>query len=88
MEVYQDMPDGSTHTVLTDRAASGQPWGPSVNLPFHHDVGIGPKAWEPFNTGGWNPQYDVPTPLPGTAFGPTWDVPSVPPLPTGGTHRF
>jgi hypothetical protein len=88
MEVYQDTPDGSTHTVLIDRAASGQPWGPSVNLPFHHDVGIGPKAWEPFNTGGWNPQYDVPTPLPGTVFGPTWDVPSVPPLPTGGTHRF
>lgn len=88
MEVYQDMPDGSTRTVLIDRAASGQPWGPSVNLPFHHDVGIGPKAWEPFNSGGWNPKYDVPTPLPGTAFGPTWAVPSVTPLPTGGTHQF
>jgi hypothetical protein len=86
MEVYQDMPNGTTNTVLLDRAASGQPWGPSVNLPFHHDVGIGPKAWEPFNTGGWNTKFDVPTPLPGTAFGDPWDVPSVPPPPTGGGH--
>jgi hypothetical protein len=88
MEVYQDMPNGTTRTVLIDRAASGQPWGPAVNLPFHHDVGIGPKAWEPFNTGGYNPTYDVQTALPATPFGPAWDVPSVPPLPTGGTHQF
>lgn len=88
MEVYQDMPNGTTRTVLIDHADSGAPWGPAVNLMFHQDVGIGSRAFEPFNAGGWNPEYDVPTPLPGTAFGPTWDVPSVPPLPTGGTHQY
>jgi hypothetical protein len=42
----------------------------------------------PFNTGDYNPTYDVQTPLPAAPFGPAWDVPSVPPLPTGGTHQF
>jgi hypothetical protein len=68
--------------VLIDPAASGSIFGPSMNLPFHHDVGIGGKAFAPFNTGGWNSQYDVPTPLPGAAFGPVAAPPSVPPLPT------
>lgn len=88
MEVYQDMPDGSSHTVLIDDATSGSSTGPMLNLPFHHDVGMGGKAFAPFDTGGWNPRYDVPTPLPGTAFGSVDDPPSVPPLPTGGTHQF
>ena len=88
MEVYQDMPNGTSRTVLIDNAAAGGPLGPSTNLPFHHDVGIGGKAFAPFDTGGWNPKYDVPTPLPGTAFGSVDNPPSVPPLPTGGTHQF
>lgn len=88
MEVYQDMPDGSSHTVLIDNADSGSSTGPMLNLPFHHDVGSGGKAFAPFDTGGWNMNYDVPTPLPGTAFGSVDNAPSVPPLPTGGTHQF
>ena len=88
MEVYQDMPDGSSHTVVIDNATSGSSTGPMFNLPFHHDVGNGGKAFAPFDTGGWNPKYDVPTPLPGTAFGSVDDPPSVPPLPTSGTHQF
>ena len=85
MEVYQDMPDGSSHTVLIDPAAHGGQQGPMTNLPFHHDVGIGGKAFAPFDTGGWNPKYDVPTPLPGTAFGSVDNPPSaVPPPSTKG----
>ena len=87
MEVYQDMPDGTTRTVLVDHADSGQPWGPGVNLMFHQDVGIGGKAFEPFDTGGWNMQYDIPAPRPGAAFGPVTDIPSVPPLSTGA-HQY
>jgi hypothetical protein len=85
LEVYQDLPNGGTRTVLIDPAQSGRPWGPAVNLPGHHDVGpLGGKAFAPFDTGGWNSKYDVPTPLPPTDFGPVTDIPSVPPLPTGG----
>lgn len=88
MEVYQDMPNGTTHTVLIDPAAAGGALGPSTNLPFHHDVGIGGKAFAPFDTGGWNPRYDVPTPLPGAAFGPVTSPPSVPALPSDGSTPF
>lgn len=84
MEVYQDMPDGSSHTVLIDPAAHGGQQGPMTNLPFHHDVGTGGTAFAPFDTGGWNPKYDVPTPLPGTAFGTVDDPPSAAPPTTGG----
>jgi hypothetical protein len=85
MAVYQDMPDGSSHTVLIDPAAHGGQRGPMTNLPFHHDVGIGGKAFAPFDIGGWNPKYDVPTPLPGTAFGSVDNPPSaVPPPSTQG----
>lgn len=84
LEVYQDRPDGTTHTVLIDPARSGSSDGPLLNLPRHHDVGpLGGKAFAPFDTGRWNPKYDVPTPLPATDFGPVTDIPSVPPLPTG-----
>lgn len=84
LEVYQDRPGGTTHTVLTDPARSGSSDGPLLNLPRHHDVGpLGGKAFAPFDTGRWNPKYDVPTPLPATDFGPVTDIPSVPPLPTG-----
>ncbi|TGD84693.1 hypothetical protein BayCH28_25220 [Mycolicibacterium sp. CH28] len=79
MEVYQDMPNGMTRTVLIDNAAAGGQQGPMSNLPFHHDVGSGGKAFVPFNTGGWNPRYDVPTPLPGTPFGPVDNPPSAAP---------
>lgn len=84
LEVYQDLPNGATHTVLIDPAQSGRSWGPAFNLPGHHDVGpLGGKAFAPFDTGGWSPKYDVPAPLPPTDFGPLTDIPSVPPLPTG-----
>lgn len=78
LEVYQDLPNGNTRTVLIDPAQSGRSTGPMLNLPFHHDVGIGGKAFEPFDRGGWNPQYDVRTPLPAIDFGPTTSPPSVP----------
>ncbi|WP_240563001.1 hypothetical protein [Mycobacterium sp. IS-2888] len=85
LEVYQDLPGGGTRTVLIDPAQSGSSSGPALNLPFHHDVGpLGGKAFAPFDTGGWNPKYDVPIPLPPTEFGPVTSPPSVPPLPTGG----
>ncbi|BBZ72748.1 hypothetical protein MPRS_38410 [Mycobacterium paraseoulense] len=84
LEVYQDLPNGGTRTVLIDPAQSGRSWGPAFNLPGHHDVGpLGGKAFTPFDAGGWNPKYDVPAPLPATDFGPVTDIPSVPPLPTG-----
>ncbi|QGW34790.1 DUF4164 domain-containing protein [Mycobacterium avium subsp. avium] len=84
LEVYQDRLGGTTHTVLTDPARSGSSDGPLLNLPRHHDVGpLGGKAFAPFDTGRWNPKYDVPTPLPATDFGPVTDIPAVPPLPTG-----
>jgi hypothetical protein len=83
MEVYQDMADGTSHTVIIDNAFEGGQQGPMTNLPFHHDVGIGGKAFAPFDTGGWNPTYDVPTPLPSTPFGPVTSPPSVPALPSG-----
>lgn len=84
LEIYQDLPNGGTRTVLIDPAKSGRSWGPAFNLPGHHDVGpLGGKAFAPFDTGGWNPKYDVPVPLPATDFGPVTDIPSVPPLPKG-----
>jgi hypothetical protein len=84
MEVYQDLPNGTTHTVLIDPAIAGNSAGPMVNLPFHHDVGIGGRAFDPFDRGGWNPRYDVRVPLPTTDFGSVANPPSVPPLPAAG----
>jgi len=81
MEVYQDLPNGSTRTVLIDPAIAGNSTGPMVNLPQHHEVGSGGSAFAPFDTGGWNPDYDVRVPLPVTEFGPTDSAPSVPPTP-------
>lgn len=83
MEVYQELPHGSTRTVLVDPAQSGKAWGPAANLTGHHDVGIGGRAFEPFDKGGWNPRYDVRVPLPSTDFGPVSNPPSVPPLARG-----
>lgn len=84
MEVYQDLADGSTRTVMIDPAQSGRSWGPVFNLPGHHDIGpLGGKAFAPFDTGRWNPRYGVPIPSPPTAFGPVTNPPSVPPLPVG-----
>jgi hypothetical protein len=90
LEVYQDMPTGSTRTALIDAAESGSSLGPAMNLPFHHDVGRGGSAFEPFNFGGgWNPQYDVRMPLAPTEFGPVSSVPSIPPRPLpAGTNQF
>lgn len=79
LEVYQDLPSGSTRTVLIDPAQSGSSIGPVVNLPFHHDVGIGGKAFAPFDDRVfWNPRFDVRTPMPVTDFGPPSAPPSVP----------
>jgi hypothetical protein len=79
LEIYQDLPNGNTRTVLIDPAQSGRSTGPVLNLPFHHDVGIGGKAFAPFDHGGnWNPRFDIRTPLPATDFGPTSSPPSVP----------
>lgn len=86
MEVYQDLPDGSTRTVLIDPAVAGNSTGPMVNLPEHHEVGMGGRAFEPFDTGAWNPKYDVQIPLPSTEAGPTANPPAVPEAPRGGTH--
>jgi hypothetical protein len=83
LEVYQDLPNGSTRTVLIDPAQSGNSnVGPLFNLPFHHDVGVGGKAFGPFDRAdGWNPRYDVRVPLPATDFGPATTPPSASPLP-------
>jgi hypothetical protein len=83
MEVYQDLPNGSTRTVLVDPAQSGSSLGPAGNLTGHHDMGIGGRAFEPFDIGGWNPRYDVRIPLPSTDFGSVSNPPSVPPRPSG-----
>lgn len=88
MEVYQDFPDGSSRTVLIDPAIAGNSTGPMVNLPQHHDVGEGGIAFAPFDSGGWNPDFDVRVPLPSTEFGPTTSPPSVPAAPRPGVTHF
>lgn len=86
MEVYQDLPNGQTQTILIDPAIAGNSTGPMVNLPEHHDVGIGGRAFGPFDAGGWNPKYDVPIPFPSTAAGPPEHPPSVFIPPRQGTQ--
>jgi hypothetical protein len=88
MEIYQDLPNGSTRTVIVDPAIVGNSFGPAMNLPFHHELGMGGRAFEPFDTGGWNPKYDVRVPLPPTEFGTVASPPSVPPsrVPAGTTQ--
>ena len=50
LEVYQDLPNGSTHTVLIDPAHSGNTWlGPVTNLPIHHEVGVGSSRFAAFD---------------------------------------
>ncbi|NNH72332.1 hypothetical protein HLB23_21135 [Nocardia uniformis] len=81
LEVYQDDPQGNTRTVVTDPAVTGRSWGPSVNLPLHHEIGLGELAFRPFHE--WNNTYDVPGPAKqSTPFGPTANPPRVP-LPEG-----
>jgi hypothetical protein len=86
METYQDLPNGSTRTILIDPAIAGNSTGPMVNLPEHHDVGIGGRAFAPFDTGAWNPKYDVQIPLPSTEAGPVTTPPVVPQAPRQGTQ--
>ena len=45
MEIYQDLPDGSTRTVLIEPAASGDSGGPALNLWRHHEIGTGEEAF-------------------------------------------
>lgn len=88
MEIYQDLPSGSTRTVVIDPAAAGSSAGPGMNLWRHHELGMGGSAFEPFDTVGWNPQYDVRVPLPPTEFGTVANPPSIPPsrVPAGTTQ--
>lgn len=88
MELYQDFPDGSSRTVLIDPAIAGNSTGPMVNLPRHHEIGVGGSAFAPFDTGAWNPEYDVRVPLPSTELGPSSHPPSTSPvsLPPGVTQ--
>jgi hypothetical protein len=84
LEVYQDLPGGGTRTILIDPAQSARSLGPATNLLRHHDVGaLGGRAFAPFDSGGWNLKYDVPTPLPPTELGPLTQPPSVPPPASG-----
>lgn len=64
LEIYQDLPDGSTHTVLIDPARSGRSLGPALNLPAHHEIGVGSSAFAPFGDAA-------------TDFGPVYAPPSV-----------
>ncbi|HET9877030.1 MAG TPA: DUF4226 domain-containing protein, partial [Mycobacterium sp.] len=76
LEVYQDLPNGRTHTVLLDPARAGHSWGPLLHLPRHHEIGLGGAAFEPFDRGGFNPIFDVPAPVPATDFEPVTTTPS------------
>ncbi|WP_082981108.1 DUF4226 domain-containing protein [Mycolicibacter heraklionensis] len=61
LEVYQDLPNGTTRTVLIDPAQSGSSVGPALNLPFHHEVGVGGKAFMPFDATEFVPITSVPS---------------------------
>ncbi|QZA08372.1 DUF4226 domain-containing protein [Mycolicibacter heraklionensis] len=61
LEVYQDLPNGTTRTVLIDPAQSGSSVGPALNLPFHHEVGLGGKAFMPFDTTDFVPIASLPS---------------------------
>lgn len=64
LEAYQDLPGGPTRTVLIDPAHSGRSLGPVLNLPRHHDLGIGGRAFAPFDRAG--PVIELtPAPPPG-----------------------
>lgn len=65
LEVYQDLPNGTTRTVLIDPAKSGSSVGPAFNLPFHHEIGLGCFTFDQFD------------PAAGTDFGPRYAPPSV-----------
>lgn len=73
LEVYQDLPGGSTRTVLIDPAQSGSSVGPALNLPFHHEVGVGGKALMPFDAYDFVPITSRPS------------APSASGMPGGGT---
>ncbi|MEV6071010.1 hypothetical protein AB0L82_31070 [Nocardia sp. NPDC052001] len=83
LEVYQDRPNGQTSTLAIDSAVTGRSWGPAVNLPFHHDIGSGAKAFSDFYD--WNPVSDTKTAVrPSVQLGPTTAPPYVPvPVPKG-----
>jgi len=70
LEVYQEMPNGTSHTLAQDPADSGNPYGPLTELPFSHEIGSGSSAFEPFES--YAPQ------LPGGPRYPGDTVPYVP----------
>ncbi|MGB3333778.1 MAG: DUF4226 domain-containing protein [Mycobacterium sp.] len=61
LEIYQDLPNGTTRTVLIDPAQSGRSLGPALNLPFHHEVGVGGKAFIPFDATDFVPITSLPS---------------------------
>ena len=90
LEVYQNMPDGTTHTIVQDAADSGNSLGPLTELPFSHEIGRGAAAFEPFESyapqlpGGPRFPGDTVPYVPGqvdpntpTNLGPTNDIPRV-----------
>ncbi|MFB7724425.1 hypothetical protein [Nocardia sp. NPDC056100] len=86
LEVYQDAPNGASHTVALENAKTGDALGPATNLPDHHNVGFGANAFRPFMEYPWS-GGDLPPArdYPGTAAGPVSNPPMVHqiPLPKG-----
>ncbi|EME22363.1 WXG100 family type VII secretion target [Rhodococcus triatomae] len=78
-EAYQDSPDGITHTIVVDPAASGDSTAPMTNLIKSHDIGSGDSALEQFQEirvhGGMVPPTMADRP--GVALGSAADPPRV-----------
>lgn len=87
LEIYQSMPDGSSHTLAQDAADSGNAFGPLTELPFFHRIGEGSAAFAPYASpvpGAFRDFIDI---VPGvrewvdpnmpTDLGPTDQVPNV-----------
>lgn len=86
LEVYQDSPNGASHTLALENARTGDALGPATNLPSHHNVGSGSDAFRPFMEYPWS-GGDLPPArdFPATAAGPVSNPPVVKqiPLPKG-----
>lgn len=64
LEIYQDLPNGATRPVLIEPAPSGSSLAPLLNLPHHHEIGLGAAAFAPFDNGEWSPTGGPNIPLP------------------------
>ncbi|QKT08086.1 hypothetical protein HUN08_13485 [Gordonia sp. X0973] len=66
-EAYRTAPDGCVTPIAVDKAALGNSLGPSLSLPYHHDIGSGsngPEAHQPefyrkewIGKPGYTPEY-------------------------------